>query len=218
MTRRTSPRPARRRLAAPLGAALLGLASVLLIVIVVAGALPAARSGGVARAGREAPAPVPRAGAGAPPVAANRQPRPVRIEIAAIGVRARVVPLGLNADGTLQVPVDFDETGWWTGGARPGEPGPAVIAGHVDSYTGPAAFFRLGDLRAGDAIAVVRRDGSRVRFTVQRSAAYPKSRFPTDQVYGGTRGATLRLITCSGAFDRSSGHYLDNTVVFARRA
>ena len=149
--------------------------------------------------------------------ARRRPPLPLRIEIPAIGVRARVVRLGLNADRTLEVPTRFGEAGWWAGGARPGERGPAVIAGHVDSRTGPAVFYRLSKLRRGDRIAVVRRDGSRVRFVVRRSQRYPKHRFPTARVYGPTRGATLRVITCSGAFDRSSGHYLDNTVVYARR-
>jgi sortase (surface protein transpeptidase) len=150
------------------------------------------------------------------PVRSHR-PRPVSLEIPAIGVRARLVPLGLNADGTLEVPARFDDAGWWAGGSRPGERGPAVVAGHVDSRTGPAVFFRLSQLRAGDRIAVVRRDGSRVHFVVRRTERFPKARFPTARVYGATRAATLRVITCSGAFDRASGHYLDNTVVFATR-
>jgi len=145
----------------------------------------------------------------------RRRPAPVGIEIPAIGVRARLVPLGLNADDTLEVPTRFGDAGWWAGGPRPGERGPAVIAGHVDSRTGPAVFYRLSELRAGDRISVVRRDGSRVRFVVRHSERYPKARFPTARVYGRTAGATLRLITCSGTFDRSSGHYLDNTVVYA---
>ena len=141
---------------------------------------------------------------------------PVRIEIDAIGVSAPVIRLGLNPDGTLEVPTRFGDTGWWTGGARPGERGPAVIAGHVDSRGGPAVFFRLDRLRARDAIVVVLRDGSRVRFLVQRTARYRKAAFPTAAVYGPTRLPTLRLITCSGAFDAASGHYVDNTVVYAR--
>jgi sortase (surface protein transpeptidase) len=145
----------------------------------------------------------------------QRAARPVRIEIPAIGVRAPVIPLGLNSDRSLEVPTDFSEAGWWTGGPRPGEPGPAVVAGHVDSTTGPAVFYRLGDLHSGDAIVVVRRDGSRARFTVQRSERYPKSDFPTAKVYGPTSGPTLRLITCGGDFDSSTGHYVDNTVVYA---
>jgi Sortase domain len=147
--------------------------------------------------------------------ARKRRPAPVGIEIPAIGVRARLVPLRLNSDGTLEVPTRFGDAGWWAGGPRPGERGPAVIAGHVDSRTGPAVFYRLSELRAGDRISVVRRDGSRVRFVVRRTERYPKARFPTARVYGRTQGATLRVITCSGTFDRASGHYLDNAVVYA---
>ena len=146
---------------------------------------------------------------------ARRAPRPVRVLIPAIGVDASVIPLGLDRTGALEVPENFGDTGWWTGGSRPGERGPAVIAGHVDSYTGPAVFFKIGKLRRGDAIAVQRADGSRVKFHVQRARHYAKARFPTAEVYGKTAGPTLRLITCSGTFDRASGHYLDNTVVYA---
>ena len=150
------------------------------------------------------------------PRRAERAGIPVRIEIPAIGVRAPIIRLGLNPDRTLEVPKDFGDTGWWSGGPRPGEPGPAVIAGHVDSHTGPAVFYRLRELRPRDTIVVVRRDGTRARFTVQGSEQYPKARFPTARVYGRTAGPTLRLITCGGTFDQSTGHYLDNTVVYAR--
>jgi Sortase domain len=149
---------------------------------------------------------------------AHRPSRPVRVQIPAIGVDAPVIPLGLNADRSLQVPADFADAGWWSGGPRPGEDGPAIIAGHVDSYTGPAVFFRIPELQPGATIVVVRRDGSRARFTVERSEQYAKARFPTARVYGPTPGPTLRLITCSGEFDRSTGHYLDNTVLYAAAA
>jgi sortase (surface protein transpeptidase) len=144
--------------------------------------------------------------------------RPTRIEIPSIGVDAAIIPLGLNRDRTLEVPEDFAQAGWWTGGARPGRAGPAIIAGHVDSHTGPAVFYRLRELRPGATIIVDRRDGTRARFTVLGSERYPKSRFPTARVYGSTPGPTLRLITCSGTFDGSTGHYLDNTVVYADAA
>jgi hypothetical protein len=143
---------------------------------------------------------------------------PVRIRIPSIDVDAAMIPLGLNPDRTLEVPEDFSRAGWWTGGARPGQPGPAIIAGHVDSHTGPAAFFRLRELRPGDTIVVDRRDGTNARFTVLGSEQYPKNQFPTARVYGSTPGPTLRLITCSGTFDHSTGHYLDNTVVYADAA
>jgi sortase (surface protein transpeptidase) len=148
---------------------------------------------------------------------AHRPARPVRIMIPAIDVNTQLVALGLDASGALEVPTDPMLAGWWTGGSRPGERGPSVIAGHVDSATAPAVFYRLRDLRPGDAVAVERTDGSRVRFTVKRVASYAKSAFPTAAVYGATTAATLRLITCSGTFDRARGHYLDNTVVYASR-
>jgi sortase (surface protein transpeptidase) len=144
-----------------------------------------------------------------------RAPRPVRVRIAAIGVDAPLIPLGLDANRALQVPERFDVAGWWSGGYRPGERGPAVIAGHVDSKTGPAIFYRLGRVERGDAVTVERRDGSTVRFLVRDVAHYAKTAFPTKQVYGPTPRPTLRLITCSGDFDRSTGHYIDNTVVYA---
>ena len=130
-------------------------------------------------------------------------------------MRAPVIKLGLNPDRSLEVPTDFGDTGWWSGGSRPGERGPAVIVGHVDSKTGPAVFYRLRELRRGDKIVVVGGDGSRVRFTVEGSEKYPKDEFPTARVYGRTNGPTLRLITCGGDFDSSTGHYVDNTVVYA---
>jgi sortase family protein len=153
---------------------------------------------------------------------AHRAPRrparvslPVRVRMPSVGIDAPLVRLGLDAKGALEVPERFDVAGWWSGGSRPGERGPAVIAGHVDSKTGKAVFYELSRLRRGDPVIVRRRDGSSIRFTVQGSAHYAKAHFPTARVYGATRRPTLRLITCSGVFDRSRGHYLDNTVVFA---
>lgn len=155
-------------------------------------------------------APTPR------PARSERVAIPVRIEIPSLGVRAPIIRLGLNPDRSLEVPKDFGDTGWWSGGSRPGEAGPAVIVGHVDSHTGPAVFYRLSELRKGDTVVVVRRDGSRARFTVQGSERFPKDEFPTARVYGRTDGPTLRLITCGGDFDSSTGHYVDNTIVYAR--
>jgi sortase (surface protein transpeptidase) len=144
-------------------------------------------------------------------------PRPTHIRIPAIGVSARVGPLGLAADGTMQTPRHFGNTGWFRPGPEPGERGPAVIAGHIDSYTGPAVFFKLGDLRRGDSIVITRADHSVIHFRVQGLERWPKQSFPTKRVFGRTRGATLRLITCSGDFNRATGHYLDDTVVYAVR-
>jgi len=143
---------------------------------------------------------------------------PVHLRIPAIGVSAVVVRLGLNRDGTLQVPGDFDVTGWFTGGPAPGETGPAVIAGHIDSRSGPAVFYRLRELRPGDEITVGRTDGSSVRFAVDGVAQYPKQAFPTEAVFGPSPDPMLRLITCGGTFDRSQRSYRDNIVVTARLA
>ena len=142
---------------------------------------------------------------------------PVPVEIPAIGVSSSLVRLGLNPDRTMQVPGDFQVAGWFTGGPQPGQLGPAVIAGHVDSRTGPAVFYRLRDLRPGDQIRVVRADRRVVRFEVDSLASYPKRSLPSEAVYGATTAPVLRLITCAGTFDRSSRSYRDNLVVSATR-
>jgi len=142
---------------------------------------------------------------------------PVRVEIPAIGVSSSLVRLGLNPDRTMEVPGDFQVAGWFTGAPQPGQLGPAVIAGHVDSRTGPAVFYRLRDLRPGDQIRVVRADRGVVRFKVDSLASYPKQSLPPDAVYGATTTPALRLITCAGSFDRSSRSYRDNLVVSATR-
>ncbi len=142
---------------------------------------------------------------------------PRRIQIAAIGVSARVIRLGLNKDGTIQTPNSWVEAGWYEHGPAPGERGPAVVVGHVDSKSGPAVFYRVRALRRWDVIRIVRRDGTVVRFRVQRVERWPKSNFPTRRVYGPTRGAALRLVTCGGSFNSSTGHYIDNTIVYASR-
>ncbi|MGH9011808.1 MAG: class F sortase, partial [Acidimicrobiia bacterium] len=140
----------------------------------------------------------------------------VRIEIPSIRVGAPVDATGLNGDGTLAVPGDFARTSYYTGRPVPGDPGPAIIIGHVDGRGGPAVFYRLRELRPGSEVLVHRADRSVVTFVVERSKQVPKNAFPTDEVYGPTPGPTLRLITCGGSFDRRTGHYRDNTVVFLR--
>ena len=163
-----------------------------------------------------APATTTRAAAPSSTRPPSRPSPPVRVEIPAIGVSSRLVRLGLNADGTMQVPGDYDLAGWFTGGAMPGQDGPAVISGHVDSKTGPAVFYRLRDLRPGDTVRVQRAAGDWLAFEVTGTARYAKAAFPTEAVFGPVTGPVLRLITCGGDFDRASGHYLDNTVVTAR--
>jgi sortase (surface protein transpeptidase) len=116
----------------------------------------------------------------------------------------------------MEVPEDFGRAGWFAGGPAPGRPGPAVIAGHVDSMKGPAVFYRLRDLRPGDEVRVERADGARLRFVVDTTRSFPKAGFPTSTVFGPTPEAALRLVTCAGSFDRARGSYRDNLVVFAR--
>ena len=140
---------------------------------------------------------------------------PVRIEIPSIGVGSELDRVDLLANGSIAPPPEWQTPGWYRRGAKPGQPGPAVILGHVDSTAGPAVFYRLRELAIGDEIRIVREDGSAVRFAVQRSAHYPKARFPTGDVYLPTPGPTLRLITCGGPFDRAAGRYRKNLVVFA---
>jgi hypothetical protein len=152
------------------------------------------------------------------PAAIARRAQPVGVEIPAIGVSAPLVRLGLTPDGRLAAPESWSAAGWWTGGPKPGENGPAVIAGHVDSKSGPAVFYQLRKLGRGDRVIVTYSDRSTVSFAVERIDRHPKGAFPTAQVYGGTSGPTLRLITCGGEFDRSSGHYRDNVIVFASMA
>ncbi|MDP9849140.1 class F sortase [Streptosporangium lutulentum] len=140
---------------------------------------------------------------------------PVRLRVPAIGVSTRVIALRLDARNRLIAPTHFDRVGWNKAGPEPGEAGASVIAGHVDSTSGPAVFHRLGNLRPGHRIHVDRADGSVVTFTVRRLARFPKDRVPGKEVYGSTGGAELRLITCGGTFDRERRSYRDNVVVFA---
>ena len=143
---------------------------------------------------------------------------PEFIDIPAIGTTSSLVQLGLNLDGSLEVPTDFGQAGWFSGGVAPGENGPAVIAGHLDSYKGPAIFAKLELLKPGDRVRIARADGVKVEFVVSRIDQYPKDYFPTDQVYGPTTGPELRLITCGGVFDPQAHSYKANTVVYATLA
>jgi sortase (surface protein transpeptidase) len=186
-------------------------------------ATPAATSTPPGPADAETPADTdagddPEAVADAPEVAATpsapQLADPVRIEIPAIGIAADVIPLGLVPDtNELEVPTDFAQTGWWTGGPEPGEVGPAVIAGHVDSFEGPAVFFALDQLAFDDLVRVTRADGSAATFAVRETIAVDKDNFPTEYVYGSTDRPVLRLITCDGDF--SDGSYLGNLIVTA---
>lgn len=171
-------------------------------------------------AGCAAPAvPVPTLDEQPPPAAVAA---PTRIEVPAIDARGDLVPLGLNDDGTLAVPPVEEPMvpSWFDRGPRPGEIGPAVIAGHVnglvDGQAGqPGIFARLHEMQPGELVHIDRADGTRVMFEVTSVERVPKDAFPTEAVYGDTPGPELRLITCGGAFDRAAGSYVDNWVVYA---
>jgi LPXTG-site transpeptidase (sortase) family protein len=140
-----------------------------------------------------------------------------RVVIPAIGVDSPIVDLGLNPDGTLEVPTNYQVAGWYSLGPKPGQIGPVVIAGHIDSKRGPAVFYRLDELKPGDKVKVDM-GKSIVTFVVTSIAQYPKDAFPTDKVYGLVTYPALRLITCGGLFDSTTGHYQDNVVVFAKQS
>ncbi|TDD65081.1 class F sortase [Jiangella aurantiaca] len=204
------------------------------ILVAAAGACGAG-DGTVSAAGAGAAAPTP-SGAAAPPTpsdpatdlatGAGRGPAagprpipvadtvPVRVRIPAIGVDSAMETLHREDDGRLAAPEDWQSAGWFAGGPVPGMPGPAVLAGHVDSPDGPAVFADLARLRPGDRIEVELSDGTVAVFEVDGSRTVPQADFPTEEVYGPVPDRQLRLITCQ-TFDEAAGHYVDNLVVFA---
>ena len=147
-----------------------------------------------------------------------RRSLPMSVDIPVIGVHSKLLHLGVNADGSIEVPsvaTSASTAAWYKYSATPGQIGAAVIEGHLDSYHGPAVFFRLGALRPGDHIDVALADGITAIFRVTGVREYAKSKFPARIIYGATDYAALRLITCGGAFDYATGHYRSSTVVFA---
>ena len=140
---------------------------------------------------------------------------PVRLRIPEAGVDASVVQVGLTPQGWIQAPTDWDVAAWYEGGPRPGQEGPAVIVGHIDSRSGPAVFQRLPTLRMGASIQVERQDGTSVTFRVASRRQVAKQNFPAADIYTPTLKSSLILITCGGLFDRTTGHYRDNIVVTA---
>jgi len=161
------------------------------------------------------PAPAGAVAAPARPIGSTKVARPVFLSIPVIGVRTRLIRLGLTAQGTLQVPASTAVAGWYTGSPRPGQIGSAIIAGHIDSYAGPGVFFRLRLLRPGNRIYIRQAGGKLAVFRVYATRAYAKDHFPTQRVYGPAPDPELRLITCGGTFDPAIGSYLSNVVVYA---
>ena len=153
----------------------------------------------------------------APPQSAAPKPvaSPVSLTIPLIGVHTQLITLGLTTTGELQVPSSTSVAGWYTGSPRPGAIGSAIIVGHIDSFSRPGVFYRLRELTRGDRVYVKRADGTLVEFRVTSVQTYLKDHFPTEDVYGAVPDAELRLITCGGAWDAATRHYLSNIVVYA---
>ena len=181
-------------------------------------AIPYAAAGGTPSSSRTT--------TGGPPAAAAHGIRglvlpastPTHLDIPAIGVSSALMELGLNADHTVQVPPlgRDSRAGWYRYSPSPGQVGPAVLLGHVDSAQyGPGVFFELGALRPGQLVSVTRADHTVAVFRVDRVVSYSKNAFPTLEVYGNTDHAALRLITCGGRFDLTSHSYENNIVVYA---
>jgi LPXTG-site transpeptidase (sortase) family protein len=142
-------------------------------------------------------------------------PSPERVLLPRLEIDAALDPLALDRKRVL-IPPAYGRAGWYADGPEPGEPGRAVLAGHLDSKTGPDVFARLGRARAGDQVVVRLEGGRQVTYRVQRVKTFPQSEFPTDAVYGGPgKTSEIRLITCAGPYDRARGRYLENVVVFA---
>jgi sortase (surface protein transpeptidase) len=140
---------------------------------------------------------------------------PVEVSIARLNISSSLQALGLEKDGSLQSPSEWGRAGWYAGGVRPGDVGPAVIAGHIDSTAGPAVFYKLPSARIGDDVVVTDATGRSRHFTVNDIEQYPKQKFPSSAVYGPAAVPTLRLVTCYGAFDAGRNSYVDNVVVSA---
>lgn len=158
--------------------------------------------------------PVPQASSATQPAAATSV-LPKTLVIPDINVATSFVTIGKQTDGTMDVPKSYDVSGWYRYSPLPGEIGPAVIVGHVDSKEGPAVFWRLRELKPGQLIVINRTDGKTAKFKVTNVEQFDQDQFPTERVYGNIDYAGLRVITCGGWFERSIQRYSHNTVVFA---
>jgi sortase (surface protein transpeptidase) len=202
---------------APARAALLAIVA-LLAVTLLTGAQAAARKTVPAQRNGSAAAPLSAADAFRSVRTYPTVAVPVRLRIPDLHVNSPLQRLARQADGTVTVPDRADVAGWYQRGPRPGQGGPAVILGHVDSHTGPGVFLNLSRLARGAVVLVDRADGSTVVFRVTNVTRVPKNRFPTELVYAPTLQPTLRLVTCGGSFDATRRSYRDNVIAFATAA
>ncbi|MET9094690.1 class F sortase [Streptomyces cyaneofuscatus] len=194
----------------------------LLTALVTCAALTACAGPAPSAAAPPAAASAPASSAPAPttthgqPSSTDGSAAPTQVTIPSLKISSSLMRLGLNADGTVEVPPAEKgmTAGWYTGGAVPGRPGPAVLIGHNDTRFGRAVFHDLKDIRKGAEVRVRGGDGKSLRFTVTGKETVSKNAFPTERVYGATKNSTLRLVTCDGAFD-AEGHPVDNLIVYA---
>ena len=214
----------RRSIVVPVVAGVLAVSGAIVIAVAIAGQddapePPRSAAGTVEPNAASAATPVVRPSPTPAPELALPSSKPVAIDIPAIDVHSVIQYVGLTPEHTVEVPAPgphYDEAAWYKYSSTPGSTGPAVIIGHVDSAAeGPSVFFDLGDLRPEDKVLVTRADGRVAVFSVDGVRSYPKDDFPTKLVYGKDEHAVLRLVTCGGPFDDSTGHYLENIVVFA---
>jgi hypothetical protein len=159
----------------------------------------------------------PHASPSPPAVGLDSSP-PTEISVPTVGIHSILTRLDRNSDGTVEVPTSFHVAGWYRHSVTPGQIGPTVILGHVDSTSGPGIFYRIGSLQPGDTVSVTRADGRIVTFVITGVRQYDKSAFPTLDVYGNTSVPTIRLVTCGGAFDSATHHYRANIVAFGELA
>jgi hypothetical protein len=145
----------------------------------------------------------------------------VRVVLPAQRIDVPVDPVGVAADGQMEIPPLAERGGWYRFGADPGDPaGTTVVAAHVDSVAsgGTGPFVRLGDVRPGDRVEVTLADGSTRAYVVQDVTQLPKSQARWPDVFTRDGPPRLALVTCGGAFDRDTRHYLDNILVTATPA
>ncbi|MFZ4267412.1 class F sortase [Streptomyces arboris] len=194
----------------------------LLAALVTCAALTACAGPAPSTTTSSAAASAPAASAPAPtttheqPASMDATAAPTEVTIPSLKIRSSLMRLGLNADGTVEVPPAEKgmTAGWYSGGSTPGAPGPAVLIGHNDTRFGRAVFHDLKDIRKGAEVRVRGGDGKSLSFTVTGKETVSKKAFPTERVYGATQSSTLRLVTCDGAFD-AEGHPVDNLIVYA---
>jgi hypothetical protein len=168
-----------------------------------------------------APADTTPAATSAAPTGADPTPPaqlPAFIDAPTIGAHSTLIPTGLQPDGTLEVPplAHPEQASWYRFSPPPGQPGPAVILGHINAGGTPGVFARLARIKTGDPVTITRADGTIVRFTVTRVETVAKATFPTTRVYGNTPGPELRLISCGGDLDTSAHSYLSNVIAWAK--